>query len=425
MPIDKETIRDRAIFLAVSAVIVIIIGTAALTSSPKVNYHAIEPITLFVATDLHYLAPELTDNGPYFQELIASGDGKAMEHCEEITDAFLEQVTEQKPDALILSGDLTFNGAKLSHAALAEKLRSVEKAGIPVLVLPGNHDLENPMAASFQGTGYTLVESIGAGQFETLYQDFGLGEALAKDSNSLSYVAELRPGLRVLMLDVNTVEAPGVLTELTLRWAERQLQSAARQGAYVIAVSHQNLLPHNSLFSFGFVMENNTSLLELYERYGVLCNLSGHMHVQHTAQSEEGFPEIATSSLMVFPNQYGLLTLDGTATEYHTVAVPVEEEISASAQALLRDTSLRLAAEELGGNAAAGENMTRFFADVNTDYISGRMDTVTWDDTVFQLWKDRQTFLYVYLQSILDDSFQDHTKYAFTFDKTDKREGST
>ena len=159
MPMDKNTIRDRVIFLAVSTVIVIIIGTAARTSSSKVAYQAIEPVTLFVATDLHYLAPELADNGPYFQKLIASGDGKAMEHCEEITDAFLKQVLEQKPDALILSGDLTFNGAELSHATLAEKLLGIEKAGIPVLVLPGNHDLENRMAASFQGTGYTIVGS--------------------------------------------------------------------------------------------------------------------------------------------------------------------------------------------------------------------------------------------------------------------------
>ena len=417
MPKDKDTIRDRVIFLAVSTVIVILIRTAARTPLPKADYHALEPVTLFVATDLHYLAPELTDNGPYFQELIASADGKAMEYCEEIMDAFLGQVIEQKPDALILSGDLTFNGAELSHAALAEKLLSLEKAGIPVLVLPGNHDLENPMAASFQGTGYTLVESAGPQQFETIYQEFGLGEAIARDSNSLSYVAELRPGLRVLMMDVNTVEAPGVLTEQTLRWAERQLQSAARQGAYVIAVGHQNLLPHNSLFSFGFVMGNNESLLALYEKYGVLCSLSGHMHVQHITQSEEGLPEIATSSLMVFPNQYGVLTLNGTAAEYQTAAVPVREEVSTDAQTLLWDTSLRLAAEELGGNAAG--NMIRFFMDVNTAYISGRMDMVTWDDAMFQRWKDRQTFLYVYLQSILDDGFQNHTEYAFTFGETD------
>lgn len=420
------------VFLLMLAV-AIIAGITQLVQTPSrdTDYGPLEPVTLFVATDLHYLSPELTDHGPYFRELIANGDGKAMEHCEEITDTFLEQVIAQKPDALILSGDLTFNGAKLSHAALAEKLLSVKEAGISVLVLPGNHDLENPMAASFQRTGYTLAESIRAEQFDKLYQDFGLGEAIATDTASLSYVAELNPGLRVLMLDVNTVDAPGVLTERTLRWAERQLQDAARQGAYVVAVSHQNLLPHNSLFSFGFVMENTASLLALYEKYGVLCNLSGHMHVQHIARSEEGLPEIATSSLLVFPNQYGVLTLDGTTAKYCTAPVSGSENEGSDegffddAHALLRDTSLRRAEEELEGSELEAKSMKRFFADINTAYISGRMDTVSWDDALFQRWKDRRTFLYVYLQSIFDDGFQNHTEYAFSFGGVDGKGGNS
>ena len=55
-----------------------------------------------------------------------------MEYCEEVTDAFIRQVIEEMPDALILSGDLTFNGEKASHVALAEKLSTIENAGIPV-----------------------------------------------------------------------------------------------------------------------------------------------------------------------------------------------------------------------------------------------------------------------------------------------------
>lgn len=240
---------------------------------------------------------------------------------------------------------------------------------------------------------------------------------IARDSASLSYVAELTPELRILMLDVNTADAPGALAEETLQWAERQLQAAARQGIRVLAVSHQNLLAHNSLFSYGFVMGNNEALLELYEKYGVICNLSGHMHVQHIARSAEGLPEIAASSLPVAPNQYGVLTLNGTSAEYR--AVPMEGEFSAYAASFLWDASFRRAAEELDGDAAGAENMKRFFADVNSAYISGRMDESLWDDGVFQSWKDRQAFLYVYLQSICNDSFQNHTAYAFSFDRTD------
>ena len=74
-----------------------------------------EKMTIYIASDVHYISPELTDNGPYFTSLIKSADGKAMQYIEEITDAFIDQMIISNPDAVILSGDLTFNGAKESH----------------------------------------------------------------------------------------------------------------------------------------------------------------------------------------------------------------------------------------------------------------------------------------------------------------------
>ena len=70
----------------------------------------LEPITAAVAADLHYLAEELTDQGAYFQNLIANADGKVMAYSEELLEAFAAQIIDEKPDVLILPGDLTFNG---------------------------------------------------------------------------------------------------------------------------------------------------------------------------------------------------------------------------------------------------------------------------------------------------------------------------
>ena len=85
---------------------------------------------IVIATDIHYLAKELTDFGPAFEEMVQSGDGKAITYVWEITDAFLEEVIARKPQALILSGDLTLEGEQLSHEALAKKLKRVEDSGI-------------------------------------------------------------------------------------------------------------------------------------------------------------------------------------------------------------------------------------------------------------------------------------------------------
>ena len=105
---------------------------------------------IMLATDIHYFSDSLTDGGPRFQEMVEYGDGKIVTYIDQITDAFLDEVVKQHPDALVLSGDLTLNGEKASHKDLAEKLHRVENHGIPVLVIPGNHDINNHQAARYR-----------------------------------------------------------------------------------------------------------------------------------------------------------------------------------------------------------------------------------------------------------------------------------
>lgn len=371
-----------------------------------------ETVELIIATDLHYLAPELTDHGSYFQGLIENADGKAVEYCEEIIDAFVSQVIAQAPDGIILSGDLTFNGAKQSHEALVQKLRQIRDAGIPVFVIPGNHDMDNSMAASFQGDGYTRVESVTPGAFSTLYQPFGYGSALSKDPHSLSYTAQLSPNLRLLMIDVNSVERPGQLAEGTLAWTEEQLAAAREAGMKVFSVSHQNLLQHNPGFAAGFVMGGNDRLLDLLEKYGVLCHFSGHMHLQHIAQSANGLHEVATSSLLVSPLQYGVLRLEGTTGQYRTAQVEVSADIGAYAKAFFWDTAYRQARRALGDLPGA-DSMAAYFADINAAYFSGRMDTAEYDTEPLKKWEEQDAFLSLYLQSIAGDAGKDHTTLTF------------
>ncbi|MFR4122904.1 MAG: metallophosphoesterase family protein, partial [Clostridium sp.] len=106
---------------------------------------------IVLMTDIHYLADSLTDKGEEFQYMVEHGDGKLTNYVWEITDAAFEQVEALSPDVIILSGDLTLNGEKESHKELAKKLEQVEKDGIQVVVIPGNHDINNRNAASFDG----------------------------------------------------------------------------------------------------------------------------------------------------------------------------------------------------------------------------------------------------------------------------------
>jgi len=75
--------------------------------------------------------------------------------CTEATfDRVLTAVVAQKPDALLLTGDLTQDGGAIAYARLRAKLQAT---GIPAYCLPGNHDDPGVMAQHLSGEGVFLT----------------------------------------------------------------------------------------------------------------------------------------------------------------------------------------------------------------------------------------------------------------------------
>lgn len=60
----------------------------------------------------------------------------------------------------------------------------MEKDGIQVVVIPGNHDINNRNAASFDGRSRQMAEAVSANEFAEIYNDFGYDEALSRDPAS-------------------------------------------------------------------------------------------------------------------------------------------------------------------------------------------------------------------------------------------------
>lgn len=296
----------------VSCFLSLILLSAALPCAARAQ----DAFTLLAATDTHFIAPGLTDHGAYFTALTENSDGKLMRYSEEIMDAFLAEAVEAKPEAMLLTGDLTFNGALLSHTALAAKLRAAEEHGLRIYVLPGNHDLDNPNAARFSGAEFQRVPLAAAEDFRRIYADFGFDEALSTDPDSLSYVVSLNDHTRLLMLDFNTRHDPCGVSDKTLAWVEAQLRDARDAGLKMLTAGHQNLF-QLTMFRTGYVIRNAEKLAALFREYGVTLYMSGHLHCQHW-KTEEGLTEIATSALSVCPCQYGILKVTGDTLRYET-----------------------------------------------------------------------------------------------------------
>lgn len=346
-----------------------------------------EELTVWVGTDIHYLDEELSgEDCPEFMRVIMNGDGKITDKTPEILAELEKQVIEAQPDALVLLGDLTFNGEMLSLEDLKAAFQRIEDAGVQVCVIPGNHDIFSFLSFGYRGEDeYYWTPNITDQQFRDEMYEFGPADALAVDENSFSYMTGLSDRVRILFLDANTQENPGVISEKTLAWAEEQLKIAKKDGAEVIAATHQNVLAQSELLYEGFVIENHADVQALIEKYGVRLCLSGHSHLQHTSTAESGLTDICTEAMSVYPLRYGVLTVSDRGTDempgsspllewrYEMNHLPIEQEYS---KAFLAENIYRQAGAQLEGLAIPAETRSKmldFAVDVMIDDYTGSM----------------------------------------------------
>ena len=395
---------------------------SASASSASADYR------IAVAADPHYISPALTDGGACYARTLASGDSKFMEYSEEILDAFLEELlsAEEAPDALLLVGDLTFNGAVMSHEALAAKLLPLRTAGIPVLVLTGNHDLYNVNAARFEGERFTRVPFSTTGLFREIYGGFGFDDALSVAPDSLSYVYALDEGLRILMFDFNTLDHFCGVSDETLAWAEEQLRTAERDGVPVIAAGHQNLFRH-SLFYDGYVIAGAERLADLLRTYGVRLFLSGHLHIQHI-RTEGDLTEIASSALCSWPCQYGMLTSKDGIWSYETRRLdmaawadrngrtePVFQDFQAAAAEYMSSHSKITLPPDT--EEAARERMLNWMRELNLAYFAGDLRNVSANDpdgSLAAAWLRPTDLTAAYVAGVLEELGSDYTVWTET-----------
>lgn len=388
-----------------------------------------EVLTIVHATDMHFLSPELTDGGEGFIDILTRADGKVTQYSPQLCEAFVADMLELKPDVVVLSGDLTLNGAHASHSGLAAVLKPLRDAGITVLALPGNHDTGGT-AYAFAGDGVERIESLADGDFADAYAEFGYADAISRDENSQSYVAEISPKLRLVLIDVNANDTAGKVRGETIDWMLTQLKEAKTAGAAVISVTHQPLLTHNRLFTFGYTAIGGEKLLPILEEYGVPLNLCGHLHIQHIAEDGD-FVEIAGSSMAVSPNQYGVLTVkNGVPESYSTRSVNVAEwaanagetnpelldfaDFSTGFFDLVTEKQVAAMMEEIDAPQADKSAMTAFAVRLNAEYFAGRL-AVSADDPAWALWQQYlpSNFFRIYMETILDSGAADMMQYSW------------
>ena len=293
---------------------------------------------LLVFSDPHYYAPALGTAGPAFASAVAR-DRKLIAESDAILRALVDLIAADAPAFVLVPGDLTKDGERPSHEAMAEYLHQIEAQGRQVLVVPGNHDIQNGDASIYAGDTVTPVDTISAADFAAIYRDFGYQDALARDPASLSYLAELVPGLWLLALDSciygdtrGSSATSGRFTDETKAWIKAQLDRAARYRVRVLAMMHHGLVEHfgsQGLIFAEYLVADRDAIGALLIDDGVGAIFTGHFHANDITKgtplgSAKSIYDIETGSAVTYPCPYRIVDVASdtlTITTKHVTAI--------------------------------------------------------------------------------------------------------
>lgn len=310
-------------------------------------------LKIAVVSDIHYLLPSLLTNngaaGQAFQDYL-NQDPKLVEYSDAIFQTVLAKLIAEKPDLVLVPGDITKDGERAGHEAMVSYFNTLLANGTKVYVLPGNHDINNNKAARYDGQQAFPVPTIQASEFASLYANFGYSNALDRDPNSLSYLVQPVEGMWIIAIDASTYEeygpegdvADGRLKPATLTWVLAKLAQAKAQNITVLGMMHHNLVEHYAGQSYldpGYVVEDWQNVANELVDAGLNLIFTGHYHANDvTAYTHNGktLYDVETGSLVSPVSPFRLVTMKNKRLEIRTenvrsIGVPLPGGLSFTA----------------------------------------------------------------------------------------------
>ena len=291
-------------------------------------------VKMAIISDLHVMAPDLLVNEGAAFERYLNQDRKMLRESLEILDTLVADILEQKPQLVLVTGDLTKDGEQMSHQLVAGRLQRLVDAGIQVLVVPGNHDINNPDARVYVGDNTVPADTITRPDFAKIYRHMGYDEHSRRDPDTLSYCRDITDDLTILAIDacmdrLNTFvsrgdardhcKTSGNLEASSQQWLVDQATAATAAGRKVIAMMHHHLVPHfhmEDTLAAPYMVDGAGQLCQRLVQAGVHVIFTGHLHISDISQTnlrEGTMVEIATATAVGYPCQWRIATCNTAA----------------------------------------------------------------------------------------------------------------
>lgn len=282
-------------------------------------------LKLALIADIHHYSEKLGNSGRAY-ELREGSDQKCLKETGAIIDTVFEKLAAEDIDALLIAGDITNDGEKVSHDEIQEKFsRFNEKKKL--YIITSTHDWcsdHNPRR--FSGNDiFNDVETVDAKELTKRYGIFGEKDRISSYTTPLGLVSscfQLSSDLRLLAVhdDCDAKGGKSGYSEKHLEWMKEMLKKAEEDGCKVIAMEHHLLLhPFCRLINSGQSIGDNFETASALADSGLRLMITGHSHMQRTTEfvSEKGnkITQINLGALTGYPSPVTYLTFDGKNAE--------------------------------------------------------------------------------------------------------------
>lgn len=278
-------------------------------------------LNFYLVTDTHFFDPSFKRSGAAYEKRSIS-DQKCVAETPAIIDAGFKQIADDKETNIILiPGDLVYRGEYQSHIGLRNKLYKLKEQGKKIYLITARHDYDDNDSFEFDDDEMLPVKAMPRDELRDFYKDFGFDGAISEHKESMSYVAQLADGIRLLALncDGDCKDFKG-LWDNQMKWALEQIEDAHRTGNYIFAMTHYPLLPFSPIMN----LISDSHLTDWEKRANQFADagldliFTGHMHAQAVTEyvTENGnkITDVQTGCFVGCPCAYRKVTIkDSTA----------------------------------------------------------------------------------------------------------------
>ena len=275
-----------------------------------------KPINFYLVTDTHFFEASLGTEGKAFDEYMQKEQYFMKESGAIIRSVFDRIAEDKQTDIVIIPGDLTKNGEKESHKSFLKELYRLKESGKKIFVITAGHDY-NDFSYAYKNDERIEVEGTPFEELVDMYHDFGYGEAIAFDSKTHSYIAQIADGVRMLAIQCDSFDNPkGAMDDRLMDWAKVQLDKAKAENCSVFAICHYPIIPSVPVFDLvgDAKIKQWRKVASFLADNGVELALTGHMHIQsineYYSKNGNRLIDVCTSCLVGSPAKYRKITMD-------------------------------------------------------------------------------------------------------------------